>query len=238
VSRHPTLGVLGGMGPLATVDFLRKLVEATPAPTDQDHIPLVVRFCPEVPDRVDALLRGGPSPEPALVAAARGLEHAGARAIAMPCNTAHAWADAIAAAVQIPLLHIVDASLAAAARHGAPGAMGILATQGTLASGIYRRRGGSHLGWMEPTDVEMRTLVTPGIQAVKANRLDDAARHLGDAALALARRGAGVILMACTEVPLALAGSDLGVPLVDSTAALAQACVAWAIGEQSRPLHP
>ncbi len=229
---RPVLGVLGGMGPLATVDFLRKLVQLTPARTDQEHIPLIVRFCPEVPDRVQALIGNGPSPEAALVAAALALQDAGATGLAMPCNTAYAWFEPIASALRIPLLHIVDAALAAA-RAAAPdpsAPVGILATAGTFRSGIYRQRGGSHLCWIEPTDVEMTTLVTPGIHAVKANRHGEAARLLTDAASALRQRGAEVIVMACTEVPLALADVDLGVPLVDSTAALAEACVAWARG--------
>lgn len=226
--RWRTLGVLGGMGPLATVDFLRKLIELTPAQIDQQHIPMVVRFCPEVPDRVDALFGRGPSPEGALVAAARGLQAAGAMAIAMPCNTAYAWYEPIAAAVDVPVLHIVDAALAEAVRLDPKGGIGILATSGCLRSGIYRSRGGSHLGWIEPSDVEMQDLVTPGIHAVKANRLVDATRLLTAAARALVQRGAGVIVMACTEVPVALAGKDVGVALVDSSAALAEACVAWA----------
>ncbi|MFZ4480624.1 MAG: aspartate/glutamate racemase family protein [Rhodoferax sp.] len=106
------------MGALATVDFLQKLVMATPATCDQKHIPLLVRFCPEVPDRVNALLGLGPSPEPALIAAALTLERGGAQCLVMPCNTAHAWHDAMAKAVSIPLLHIVDAALMAACQLG------------------------------------------------------------------------------------------------------------------------
>ncbi len=117
-ARKPTLGVLGGMGAMATVDFLRKLVEATPAERDQEHIPLIVRFCPEVPDRAAALAGSGPSPQPALVAAAVELAAAGAQALAIPCNTAHYWYDALCAAVPIPILHIVDAALAELQRRG------------------------------------------------------------------------------------------------------------------------
>jgi len=106
------------MGAMATVDFLRKLVEATPAERDQEHIPLIVRFCPEVPDRAAALAGSGPSPQPALVAAAVELAAAGAQALAIPCNTAHYWYDALCAAVPIPILHIVDAALAELQRRG------------------------------------------------------------------------------------------------------------------------
>ena len=215
------------MGPLATVDFLQKVVLATPALRDQDHIPMVVRFCPEVPGRVEALLGRGPSPEPALVAAAQDLERAGAMCLAMPCNTAHAWYDAIAGAVSIPVLHIVSAVLEAAPA-GATEALGLLATAGTLRSGIYSSRGGPGVNWIVPSDVEQANWVTAGIEAVKANRIEAGRVLLAKAAQALARRGARAVVMGCTEVPIALASSDVVVPLLDSSQALALACVAWA----------
>jgi len=230
---YRTVGVLGGMGALATVDFLHKLVLATPAKCDQDHIPVLVRFCPEVPDRVDALLGRGPSPEPALIAAAQTLERGGAQCLVMPCNTAYAWHDAIARAVSIPILHIVDEALMAARLLGAPDALGLLASTGTLHSGIYQSRGGGSVSWITSSDDEQNQWVMPGIRAVKANCLDEGARLLQLAAEALIRRGARSIVMGCTEIPIALAGQTIGVPLVDPTLALAHACVAWAAGKAS-----
>jgi aspartate racemase len=225
---YRTIGVLGGMGALATVDFLHKLVLATPANCDQDHISLLVRFCPEVPDRVDALLGRGPSPEPALVAAALGLERGGAQCLVMPCNTAHAWHDAIAHALSIPILHIADAALKAACLLGKPDAVGLLATTGTLHSEIYQSRSGNDVGWITSSNDEQDQWVMPGIRAVKANHLEDGTRLLQLAAEALIRRGARSIIMGCTEIPIALAHKELGVPLVDPTLALAHVSVAWA----------
>ena len=114
------LGILGGMGPLATADFYAKLIAQTPAARDQDHVPVVIYAVPQVPDRTAALLRGGATPVPALLAGLRTLVAAGAQAIAMPCNTAHAWFDELAAQSPVPLLHIADAAADAAtliARH-------------------------------------------------------------------------------------------------------------------------
>ena len=234
---YRTVGVLGGMGALATVDFLQKLVAATPAANDQEHVPLLVRFCPQIPDRADALLGRGPSPEAALVAAAQEIEHGGAQCLAIPCNTAHAWHDAVASAVSIPILHIADAALLAASQLGASDAVGLLATTGTIRSGIYQLRGGPAVGWITSNDDEQDQWVMPGIRAIKANRLDEGARLLRMAAQALVRRGAKSIVMGCTEIPIALAQQDVGVPLVDSTLALARACVAWA-GAASNTLVP
>src|SRR4051812_27943024 len=107
---HPgqIVGVLGGMGPAATVDFLRRVVAATPATRDQDHLRLLVDSNPAVPDRTAALLGAGPDPTPVLVAMARGLEAQGADLLVMPCNTASAFADGVQRAVTVPLLRWPD----------------------------------------------------------------------------------------------------------------------------------
>src|SRR5690606_23936695 len=85
------IGVLGGMGPLATVDFMQKLVAATPASRDQEHVPALISAIPQIPDRTRAFQGHGASPLPAMLACARRLEAAGAGVIVMPCNTAHIW---------------------------------------------------------------------------------------------------------------------------------------------------
>ncbi len=107
------LGVLGGMGPAATVDFMAKLIRLNPAERDQDHLPVIVLSDPRVPDRVGPVVDGrGRSPLPALRAGVGALERAGAQAIAIPCHTAHHWYAQLAAATSLPILHIVDAVLA------------------------------------------------------------------------------------------------------------------------------
>lgn len=229
------IGVIGGMGAIATVDFLHKLVVATPATIDQEHVPLLVRFCPEVPDRIAALRGVGPSPEPALVAAAQALEAGGAGCLAMPCNTAHVWHDPIERAVRIPVLHIVDTALDAVAPADRE-AVGLIGTEGTLASGIYQRRSRG-IRWIEPEADVMRMAVVPGIVAVKRNEIPRAADLLGSAVASLARRGARVVVMACTEIPVALAGRLFPVPLIDPTDALARACVRWSTAARAMIDH-
>ncbi|WP_309139629.1 amino acid racemase [Siccirubricoccus sp. G192] len=115
------LGVLGGMGPLASAQFMARLTLLTPAERDQDHIPALLWSDPRVPDRTAARLGGGEDPLPALLRGLRGLEAAGCGAIAIPCNTAHGWFDALQAATGLPILHIVDAAAAELARLGVPG---------------------------------------------------------------------------------------------------------------------
>ncbi len=223
-----TLGVLGGMGPLATVDFLNKLTQATPATLDQDHIPMVVHFCPQIPDRSDALADNGPSPLPGLIAAARQIEQSGAQVLVMPCNTAHAWYEDVSACLGIPLLHIVDAAVAQipAALREAP--VGLLATRGTLASGIYTQRQPA-LDWVQPLEQEVRDWVMPAVRAVKSGDREAARRFLDQAISGLQQRGARCILLGCTELPLARSEEEPPLPMIDATHALARSAIDWAL---------
>src|SRR5689334_7763772 len=104
------LGVLGGMGPLASAQFMARLTLLTPAAHDQDHVPAVLWSDPRVPDRTAARLAGGADPLPWLLRGIRGLEAAGCGAIAIPCNTAHGWYEPMQAATRLPILHIVEAA--------------------------------------------------------------------------------------------------------------------------------
>jgi aspartate racemase len=225
------LGVLGGMGPLATADFYEKLIAQTPATRDQEHVPVVIYAVPQVPDRTAALLDGGASPLPALHAGVRTLVGAGARTIAIPCHTAHAWYDELAAASPVPIIHIADAAAAAALKIARPGArLGLIATAGTFAAGFYPRRLAAHgFECTAPTDTEMRDLVTPGIGKVKAGAVEEGGRMVERVVGALLERGAGAVVLACTETPVALDRIQSGfrARCVDATAALAKACVAW-----------
>jgi aspartate racemase len=236
------VGVLGGMGPLATVDFLRKLVDATPAATDQEHVPVVVSSIPQVPDRTAAFRGEGGSPLAAMVASGRRLVAAGAGLVVVPCNTAHLWFDGVQQALDLPMLHLVDAAMAevqvqldAGGSGGTGGTVGLLATDATLASGLYLNRpppDGRRVAWRLPTAGEMLELVMPGIAAVKAGDLPQGAQRLARAACALRARGADVVVMGCTEIPLVLDAEAAGLPVVDATAALARQAVAWSLAQR------
>ena len=231
------IGVLGGMGPMATVDFLAKVIELTPASRDQDHLPLIVYSVPQVPDRTAAIVEGKESPLPAMIEGLRTLVGAGVECIAIPCNTAHHWYDDLARESSVPVLHMVDAAGAAMQRLGVPdGPVGLLATAGTLAAGIYPTRLVRH-GYkcVVPADGDMEPLVMPGIGLVKAGRMARAEELLRAAADNLLGRGAGAVILGCTEIPVALKDSDAsGERYVDATRALAEACVLWS-RDRDRP---
>lgn len=219
------LGVIGGMGPLATADFFRKLVDAAPVTRDEDHVPVLIHSVPQLPSRPAAILRGGTSPLPELFLARDRLLAAGATMLAMPCNTAHHWYDALAADIEVPFVHIADA--VATDLPAAPARIAIIATAATLAAGIYVRRLDSRYEWMTPTETEYTAAVQPCIDAVKRNDCIAAGQSVEPVVAALLERGAQRVVLACTELPLALdaIGSRLRAECIDSTAALARGCV-------------
>jgi len=228
------VGVLGGMGPLATIDFLSKLVAATPADTDQDHVPVVVSAIPQVPDRTRAFRGEGPSPLAAMISSARRLKAAGAGLAVIACNTAHLWFDEIEDALALPMIHLVDAAIQDAIGLTGPGGrIGLLGTDATLASGLYVNRaaatGLTPIYWLLPTAREMIDLVARGIDAVKSGDLAIGRELLASAALRLKERGADVVILGCTEIPVVLDDANAPVPVIDATAALARRAVAWSL---------
>jgi aspartate racemase len=225
------IGVLGGMGPLATADFFSKVIAATPAKGDADHVPLLIQSDPRIAPRPAAILGGGQSPLPELLAGRDRLIRAGATALAMPCNTAHFWYADLLKGCSVPFLSIVDASVDEVSGLAEAGSsIGVIATRATLAAKIFDAaliRSGYTVMLLEET--MMNTLVLPGIEFVKTGDPVRGGRLIEQAVQALLSRGARAVIMACTETPLALdaLNSPLRVHCVDSTAALARLCVAW-----------
>ena len=229
------VGVLGGMGPLATIDFIRKVLGATPATRDQDHIPLVVSSIPQVPDRTAAYRGDGESPLDAMVESGRRLVSAGVDLVVMPCNTAHLWFDDVQQALGVPMMHLVDAALDEAVGLLGPRCrIGLLSTDATLASGLYLNRGGGarSVRWVLPTAEEMLEWVTPGVAAVKAGDLAGGGERLLRAAVALEARGAEAVVLGCTEIPVVLDASNVPMPVIDATDALARRVVAWSLARR------
>jgi len=224
------LGVIGGMGPAATADFFAKLIEETPAAADEEHIPTLIVSDPRLPSRPAAILENGPSPLPALLSIRDRLIAAGATLLAMPCNTAHHWYEDLARDCPVPFVSIVEASCTAAAQIVAPGsAIGLIATRGTLAAGIFDRQlKAKGYSVVLPSEGELAQAILPAIRRVKEGRAVQAGEMLLPAVLALLNRGAAAVILACTETPLALdaIGSPLRARCIDSNRALAKACVA------------
>jgi aspartate racemase len=225
------VGVIGGMGPEATVDFMRRLVAATPARDDADHLHVLVDNNPKIPSRIAALIEGtGEDPTPVLCAMARGLQAQGADFLVMPCNTAHYYLPAIARSVTIPALDMVDLSIqklvAANARR-----IGVLASPAVRLVGLYKARlEQAGLVAIFPNLQDEETILGI-IKSVKAGRLDDhhrqdyakVARHLLDA-------GADALLVACTEFSVMGPPARANRPVIDALDALVEGTIAAARG--------
>jgi len=214
-----TVGVLGGMGPAATVEFFRRLVAATPAATDREHLHVVIDSDPSIPDRTEAILRGGRCPVPRLVAMARRLESAGAELLALPCNTAHAYVEEIRAAVSIPMLDMIGETAAAIDRSP----VGLLATDGTIESGLYQRAcEGRGVRIVVPNPADRRS-VMEAIAAIKAGAEPRGAeRELAAVVRRLARDGAEAVIAGCTEISL-VPGDRMPLRWVDALDRLVEA---------------
>ncbi len=227
------VGIIGGMGPEATMDLFGKLLAATPARKDQDHLHILIDCNSKIPSRPKALLEGGPDPTPLLLATARNLERGGADLLLIACNTAHLFYDRIAAAVRVPVLHIADEAIAEATRRYPDlRAAGVLAGMGAIRLRLYQDRlEAKGLRAVVPSDADQETVVSV-ITSVKAGDKGPAVRaRIREVAERLGAAGAQVVFLGCTELPLVLADGEVGVPVLDSTAVLAGAAVRLARGE-------
>ena len=227
MSDKKVIGILGGMGPLATADLFQKITLHTAASCDQDHPRVCIDSNTNISDRTAALLHGGADPVPEMVKSAQRLESIGADILIMPCNTAHYFLPRLQAMTEIPFLSILTAA-AEACKAQFPGkTVGILATKGTLSAQLYQNAlGEAGVPYLTPEAAEQDALMRVIYDGVKAGKGPDAYRaDLLTVVERMMARGAGVFLLGCTELPLAAEAVGLTVPVVDPTAELAKAAI-------------
>lgn len=229
--RERIVGVIGGMGPEATVDFMHRLVMRTPARDDADHLHVLVDNNPKIPSRIAALIEGtGQDPTPVLCDMARGLEAQGADFLVMPCNTAHAYLPAIARSVAIPTLDMVQLAIRKLAEARAR-RVGLLASPAVRMVGLYKARmeqAGLQAIFPDPQDEEKLLAV---IKAVKAGRLADHHRQdYAEVAEMLLEAGADSLLVACTEFSVIGSPAGAACPVIDALDVLVEATIAAARG--------
>ena len=222
---HRVVGIIGGMGPEATLDLMRRVLAKTPAQDDQDHIHLLVESNPKIPSRIAHLIEGtGVDPTPELIRIAANLQRAGAEALAIPCNTAHAYAHSIRRAVSIPLLDMVQLTVDQIAGSRRVARVGLLASSAVLATELYAKAFAGHgISVVHPArQDEVMSL----IKAVKRGETGS------NVQAALARTAADlpdqadVLLIGCSELSVITAG--VTAPFVDSLDVQAQAIVNFA----------
>ncbi len=226
--QRPIVGILGGMGPAATADLYTKIIAATPATCDQDHLHVVIWADPTVPDRSRALLQGGADPTPWLLRGATQLVAMGASFIAVPCNTAHAFFPAIERTITVPFMHMMDETATAVEiTYPSIERVGLLATTGTSTSRLYQEWFAKHhIEVIVPNGDLQERVVMGAIHRVKAGKIErDTTAMLSEAAGSLVEHGAQALIAGCTELPLVFRDGDATVPVIDPTRVLAEAIV-------------
>ena len=222
-----TIGILGGMGPLATADLYRKLVLLTDAASDSEHIRVYIDSNTTIYDRTAAILSDGANPLPAMTDSLRKLESCGADCIIMPCNTAHYFLPKLQELTKVPFVSMLVAA-AKACRARYPGqTAAVLATKGTLTSGLYQKTlEAEGVPYLIPEAAEQEQLMTVIYEGVKAGAPPEAYRAEYLSVLnAMEARGAGYFILGCTELPLAAQLLGVDRPAVDPTEELAKAAI-------------
>jgi len=224
------IGILGGMGPEATLDLFGKIIANTPAATDQDHLRVVIDSNPKVPDRTAAILRSEESPVPAMRAGIDALKRAGADFVVIPCVSAHFFLDELQREAGLPILSMFDvAAEHIQAHHPNIRKIGLLATTGTLQGGRFRRRlQVSGIETLTPAGSDQERVMASiyEIKGAPGGRSRTAiAAEIREIAGRLIERGAQGVVAGCTEIPLVLRPEDLGVPVFDTLLLLARAAI-------------
>ena len=220
------LGILGGMGPAASAEYVARLVAQTPASCDQEHIPFVLWNNPQIPDRSTSLRNGDDRPLPFLLEGVQILKAARCDLIVIPCNTAHFWYDDMVK-LRVPIVHIVDSVADALRDVGATGTIGVMGTQATVELGLYQYKL-NKAGWscIVPSKEEMDTLVQPAIDLIKGGDMSRAYDMFILVIDSLIARGATAVVLGCTEIPLAVnQNTRNAVPLINSIDSLVKSAL-------------
>ena len=227
------IGILGGMGPEATVDCFDKIIKNTPATGDQDHPRVVIDSNPKVPDRTAAIIGDGESPVPVMVAGCRALQRAGADFIIIPCVSAHVFIADVQQQIELPILSIFDAVTETITReYPAIKIVGLLGTTGTVSGGLFQKRLAlEDITTLVPDDA-MQSKIMDAIYDIKNTRpsrtQSEITADLVTAAESLISKkpeGARGIIAGCTEIPLALKQEHLALPYFDAVTILARAAI-------------
>ncbi len=230
---RPIIGILGGMGPDATVDLMRRVIVATPAADDCDHVHLLVDSNPDIPSRIAALIEGtGESPAPEIVKMAKRLEAAGAASLAIACNTAHFYAPDIRGAVSIPLLDMIELTAETIAQMALTHhRVGLLASTAVLNIGLYEKalsRSGITI-----ISARRQSDLMDIIKAVKRGETGHIARHaFARIAAEMMEERVDLILIACTELSLLADSINPETPCLDAMDVLTREIVRQGLGGQ------
>lgn len=224
------LGILGGMGPEATVDFMGKVIKNTPAQRDQEHIRMLVDNNPQVPDRIKAISGCGENPGPVLAEMAWKLEEQGAELLAIPCNTAHFWVDYVKKRVNIPVINMIEETQKVLVKDKVTEVV-LLATDGTLKTGLYKKiLAETNIKLILPEESYQRKVMDV-IYAVKSGDHAKAKELKLEILEYIGKKGGKSVILGCTELPLVFKAEEgIDITYYDPTDILAKAVVKFAKG--------
>ena len=220
-----SIGIIGGMGPLATSDLFKKIIDLTDAKSDQEHIHIYIDCNTNIPDRTKAILEGGSDPVPELVRSGVRLQSMGADVLVMPCNTAHYFYDRITPFFDIPLLNMLNET-AKEIHKRKISKIGLLATDGTIQSGVYHKVfADMGIDLVIPPSIKQASVmevIYKGVKALNKNfNINDFCVTIDE----LFEQGAEVLVLGCTELPVAFEMFHIDRPAIDPTLALAEAAI-------------
>lgn len=219
------IGIIGGMGPMATCDLMKKIIDNTVAEKDQEHIRLFVDSNTNIPDRTAAILGKGADPRPAMIESAVKLQAMGADLLIVPCNTAHYFRDDVQSAVDVPILNMQLETARALHRQGITAAA-VLATDGTVQSGLYDRAlKAAGITPVYPDAREQKLIMSLIYDYVKAGKEFTELDKIHAMVQHLQAQGAQGLILGCTELPIAFEPWQLPVPTFDPTLILAKAAI-------------
>jgi aspartate racemase len=223
-----TIGVLGGMGPYATLDFLRLLLDLTGATKESEHFRLVVDSNPRIPSRTRAYLFGEADPVPMMRDSAANLLHAGADFIVLPCNSAHYFLHRVLDGAPFPIVDMVESTSEVIVQQGWR-KVGVLAGEVTVGAGLYEKHLAPHGINVVQVSAEQQKLVRKIIEDVKNNSITSQTNSSLEALIDnLVGNGAQSVILGCTELQAVIRNLKVNIPIVDSLEVLARAAIAEA----------
>lgn len=226
------IGVIGGLGPDATVDLFKKLLAVTPATIEQEHLRILIDNNPKTPCRIKAILGDGSSPGPVMANMAKNLENAGADLLLIACNTAHYYYPQIASAVKIPVLNIIEETVKKIRTdYPSVSKVGLMASSALLKVELYQKAfAETGIQVIEPTKEETQEVMDCVFRLKGGEKSERNRQGVLKVANSLIKRGAQAIVAGCTELPILLTQDDIEVPYIDPTEVLAQRAVFMAKG--------
>jgi aspartate racemase len=232
------IGILGGMGPEATIDLFTRIFKGTKARKDQDHLRILIDNNPKIPDRTLAIQGKGPSPLNQLTRSAKILESAGADFIIIPCVTVHHYYESLQRGIKIPILHLLEITVQyIKTKLKGISKVGLLATTGTIQTGLFQASfSHTNMELVIPIPKVQKKWVMEAIygkEGIKAiGPSENSKRLILKASKTLIHQGAQAIIAGCTEVPLVLKEGDLSVPVIDPISILAKIAIEKAQGKK------